>query len=48
MSSLVAEFVTRIRKQAVGSESETTPRSDGKWSKRSSLDEDAQKDWAII
>ena len=35
-------------KQVVGSEGETTPRSDGKRSKQSSLNEEAQKDWPII
>ena len=44
MSSLAIGFVARIRKRAVGLEGETTPRSDGKWSKRSSSEEEAQKD----
>ena len=48
MSSLAAGFATRMRKQAEGSEGETTLKSYGKWSKQSSLGEKAQKDWAII
>ena len=35
-------------KRARGSEGETTPRSDGKRLRRSSPDEEAQKDWVII
>ena len=35
-------------KQVVGSKGETTPRSDGKRSKESSPNEEAQKDWPII
>ena len=48
MSSLAIEFATRMLKRVVGSEGETTPKSDGKWSKWSSLNEEAQKDWTII
>ena len=48
MSSLATRFFVRMRKQAACSEGETTPRSSGKWSRRSSLDEEAQKDWARI
>ena len=48
MSSLAAWFASLMRKWAVGLEGETTPRFDGKRSKRSSPDEEAQKDWAII
>ena len=48
MSRLVAGFVAQMHKRVAGSEGESTPISDGKHQKRSSLDEEAQKDWAII
>ena len=48
MSSLVAGFATHMRKRAAGLEGETIPSSDGKRMKRSSPDEEAQKNWAII
>ena len=48
MSSLVARFTARMRKRVAGSKGETTPRFDGKRSKRSSPDEEAQKEWTII
>ena len=41
MSSLVVGFATQIRKQTAGSKGETTPKSDGKWLKRSSPNEEA-------
>ena len=41
MFSLTTRFVAHMSKRAVGSEGETTPRYDGKWSKQSSLDEEA-------
>ena len=41
MSSLATGFTAQMRKQAVGSKGETTPRSDRKRSKRSSPDEEA-------
>ena len=44
----MAGFFVQMRKRTVSSEGETTPRSDGKRLKRSSLDEEAHKDWAII
>ena len=43
MSRLVVGFIARMHKRAAGSEGESTPISDGKRSKRSSPDEDAQK-----
>ena len=48
MSSLAARFTVRMCKRVVGSEGETTPRSGRKRSRRSFLDEEAMKDWAII
>ena len=48
MSSLVVGFAAQMRKPTVGSKDETTPKSYGKRSKWSSLDEEARKDWAII
>ena len=48
MSMLAAGFSARMHKRAVGLEGESTPIFDGKRSKCSSLDEQAQKDWAII
>ena len=45
MSSLAVGFSLRMHKRATGSEGETTPRSSGKRSRRSSPDEEAQKDW---
>ena len=48
MSRLVAGFIVQMHKRVAGSEGESTPISDGKHQKRSSLDEEAQKDWAII
>ena len=44
MSSLATGFAAWMHKQAMSSEGETTPRSDGKRSKRYSPDEEAQKD----
>ena len=44
MSSLTIGFSAQMCKRAVGSEGETTPKSDGKRSKRSSPDEVAQMD----
>ena len=44
MSSLVVGFAAQMLKRVAGSEGETVPRSDGKRSKWSSLDEEAQKD----
>ena len=41
ISSLAARFSARMHKRATGSKSETTPRSDGKRLKQSSLNEDA-------
>ena len=43
MSSLAVGFAAQMRKQTVGSEGEITPMFDGKWSKRSSLHEEAHK-----
>ena len=48
MSSLVIEFSAQMRKRATGLESEATSSSGGKRSRRSSPDEKAQKNWAII
>ena len=48
MSRLAVGFAARLHKQAASSKGESTLISDGKRSKRSSLDEEAQKDWAII
>ena len=44
MSNLAVEFSIRMRKRAAGSEGEPTLISLGKWSRRSSPDEEAQKD----
>ena len=41
MSSLAIGFAVRMRKQVIGSEGETTPRSHGKRSRQSSPDEEA-------
>ena len=48
MSSLVVGFSVRMRKRATGSKGETTPRSGGKRSRQSFLDDEVQTDWAII
>ena len=48
MSIFIAKFSVRMHKWAAGSEGETTPKFGRKRSWRSSLDEEAQKDWAII
>ena len=48
MSKLVLGFATRMRKRVAGSEGGSTPIFDGKRPKRSSPDEEAQKDWVII
>ena len=48
MSRLTIRFAAWMHKQDVGSEGETTPISDGKRLNLSSLDEEAQMDWAII
>ena len=41
MSNLTIGFTVRMRKRAIGSEGETTPRSGGKRSRLSSPDEEA-------
>ena len=48
MSKLVTKFEAQMRKRAVGSKGETTPISDRKCLKLSSLDEETQKDWVVI
>ena len=48
MSKLIVGFVIWMLKRATGSGGESTSISDGKRSKRSSRDKEAQKDWAII
>ena len=48
MSKLVTGFSARMCKWVASSKGETTPISDGKRPKLSSLDEGAQKDWVII
>ena len=48
MYGLAIRFVVRMRKRVVGSEGETTPKSGGKRLRRSSPNEGAQKDWAMI
>ena len=48
MSSLVTGFAVQMRKRATGSKGETTPRSGGIRSRRSSSNEEVKKDWAII
>ena len=47
-SSIAAGFATWMWKRAAGLEGKIAPISDGKRSKRSSPNEEAQKDWAII
>ena len=41
-------FSVRMRERAADSKGETTPKFGGKRLRRSSLDEEAKKDWAII
>ena len=48
MSMLAARFAAHVPKRVADSEDESTPISNGKHSGRSSSDEEAQKDWAII
>ena len=48
MSSLVVGFSAQMCKRAAGLKGETTTKSDGKRLKRSSRDEEAQKDSTII
>ena len=48
MYNLVIGFIARMRKRAAGSEGEATSNPGGKRPRRSSPDEEAQKDWAII
>ena len=48
MSNLVVGFIAQIRKRATGSEGEATSSSGGKRPRRSSPDEEARKDWALI
>ena len=48
MSMLAVGFVARMRKRTADSEDELMPTYDGKSPRRSSSDEEAQKDWAII
>ena len=48
MSKLATRFEARIRRRAAGSKGETTPISDRKCPKLSSLDEKTQKVWAVI
>ena len=45
---LTAGFAARMRKRVMDSEDESTPIFDRKSPKRSSPDEEAQKDWVII
>ena len=48
MFMLAAGFIARMQKWVANLEDESTPISDGKRPKWSSLDEEAQKDWTII
>ena len=48
MFKLAIGFAARMSKRAADSEGESTPITDGKRPKRSSPDEEAQEDWAII
>ena len=48
MSIFIVKFFVLMHKWAAGSEGETTLKFGRKRSRRSSLDEEAQKDWAII
>ena len=48
MSMLAARFAAQVPKRVANSKDASTPISNGKHSGRSSPDEEAQKDWAII
>ena len=48
MSMLAARFATRMQKRVADSKDESTLISNGKRPRRSSPDEEAQKDWVII
>ena len=48
MYILVVGFIARMRKRAAGSKGEAASNPGGKRPRRSSPDEEAQKDWAII